>query len=147
MQVNYQYLILMKRRISFFVELKEEKLKDFCLFLKDQSPFNPDFSPESLKALEKLYFKLYEDGAFIGNTIKIEDFEVYMSLYFGEVMVRNIDFFEWVAEKHFLTKNAYYLAIKKPFLSMGIARLKNYYFTKNNKMRQSLFRKYKMYST
>ena len=132
---------------KFFIALKDDRLSEFLQFLRRHNFFTPDYTPQSLKDLEKLYYKLHEENRFGDDLIKIEDFELYMSLYFGEVMVRNTSFFQWGAEKHFLTNNAYYLAIKKKLLSMGIARLKNYYNTKNNKTRQSLFRKYKSYST
>lgn len=132
---------------KFFIAVKDDRLKEFLFFLEKHIFFAPDYTPETLKDVERLYYHLYEEGKFGDDLIKIEDFELCMSLYFGEVVVRNTNLFKWGAEKHFLTNNAYYLAIKKKLLSIGIARLKNYYNTKNNKTRQSLYRKYKSYST
>lgn len=130
----------------FFINLKDEGLIEFTCFLKKHNFFEPNYAPESLKHLEKLYFQLYEENKFGDDLILIEDFELYMSLYFGEVLVRNTETYSWGGEKHFLTNNAYYLVVRKEWLSMAIARLKNYYNKKNNKTKQSLFREFKSYS-
>ena len=130
---------------EYFIKQKDNGLDVFINFINEHKYLTPDFSPESLKELELLYFDLYEQSKFGSNLITRVDFEVFMSLYYGEVMVRNT-VFEWGAEKHFLTENAYYLSIRKPQMSIAVARRKDYYATKNNKRRQALYREYKRYS-
>ena len=131
---------------EYFIRQKQEGLDIFSHFLNEYKFFKPDYSPESLKSLELLYFDLYENQKFTSDFITIEDFELFMSLYFGEVMVRHSNSFKWGAEKHFLTNNAYYLAITKKLMSIAISRLKDYYNTRNNKTKQSLYRKFKRFS-
>jgi hypothetical protein len=130
---------------QYFIKKKEEALEIFSEFLTRNNFFAPTYSPESLKDLESLYYKLYEEGRFEEGLIGIEDFELFMSIYFGEVMVRHGNGFSWKGAKHFLTNNAYYLAIERPFLSWAIARLKDFYATKNNKTKKSLYRKFSSY--
>lgn len=130
---------------EYFIKQKDDGLKLFLDFIGTHKYFNPDYSPESLKELELLYFELYENGKFGDSLITREDFELFMSLYYGEVMVKNT-VFEWGAEKHFLTENAYYLSIKKHLMTIAVARRKDFFATKNNKRKQALYRECKRYS-
>src|SRR5690606_11773920 len=79
---------------DFVIKQKNELLDLFITFINKQGFFNPDFSPESLKELELLYFNLFDQNQFSEDLITREDFELYMSLYYGEVMVKNT-VFEW----------------------------------------------------
>ena len=132
---------------EYYMGWKNSCLDTFCSFLNANDLFAPDYSPESLKKLEGLYYEYYEEQKFNQEIITIEDFEICMSVYFGNVMVNNIESLEWVAEKHFLTDNAYYLAIKNNSMSMRIGRSKDYYNTPNNKRKQSLLREFKKFKS
>jgi len=127
---------------TFFIEQKKENLDSFLKFIKDNEFFEPNFSPESLKEVEKLYFKLRDERKYRANFITIEDYELFMSIYFGEVVVRNLEGFVWAAEKDFINPNAYSMVIKKSNYSKGISRRKNHYIQKNNKNKEALFREF-----
>ncbi len=127
---------------SFLIGQKQQNLDTFLKFIKDNEFFDADFSPESLKAVELLYFKLRDEKKFKANFITIEDYELYMSIYFGETIVKNIEAFKWGAEKDFENPNAYALVIKKPFYVKGILRRRNHHARKNNKDKEALFREY-----
>ena len=129
----------------FWIKQKEEGLKLFEEFLVKNDFFEPTYDPESLKLLELLYFDLYENMKFEPNLIERAEFELLMNLYWGETLVRNSERMEWEAQKHFLAENAYYLAVGRKQLSMAISRLTDYYGTRSNKTKRSLFRKFKSY--
>ncbi len=127
---------------SYLIEQKQQDLATFLEFLKTNEFFEADFSPESLKELEKLYFKLRDEKKYKANFITIEDYELYMSIYFGEVIVKNLEAFKWGAEKDFENPNIYSLVIQKPFYVKGILRRRNHHARKNNKDKEALFREY-----
>jgi hypothetical protein len=127
---------------SFFIEQKQQNLDTFLKFIRENMFFEPDLSPESLKAVEKLYFKLRKERKYKANFITIEDYELYMSVYFGEVIVKNLEGFKWAAERDFENPNAYSLVIKKSNYAKGISRRRNHYIQKNNKNQEALFREF-----
>lgn len=130
---------------EYYIKQKDIDLEAFCEFINSNEYFKPDYSPESLKKIELKYFELYEKGKFVDNSITRELFEKLMSLYWGEVMVRNSEY-KWEAHKHFLTNNTYYLSIMKENTSIGIPRFKDLYSKKNNKRKQLIFREYIFWS-
>lgn len=69
------------------------------------SYFQPDYTVESLKRIEKWYFDLYEKGGFREVGLTQGEFEKMMSVYFGEVVVRNNKDAKWVVEEYAFTKN------------------------------------------
>lgn len=69
-------------------------LKDDCLShidsLSNQNTiFKPDFTPDSLKKLEKWFFELFENVSFRNIGTNQSEFETCMAMYFGEVAVKN----------------------------------------------------------
>jgi hypothetical protein len=122
--------------------------KRYLALLKEaagsQTSFAPDFSPESLKSLEKWYFDLQETDAFRNIPVDREVFESCMAVYFGETAVRNSDS-EWTVSGYFLDPNRYHLGVKKKHFTMTLMRFTDYYKEPNNKRREGLFRRYRKY--
>jgi hypothetical protein len=108
--------------------------------------FNLDFKSESLKTIEKLYFLLYERDEFSKRGISREAFERGMSLYFGEVSVRNNDNAKWIVGEYPFVKDKYQLGIEVgPGRFMIMHKCKDLCFREGNKLKQSLYREYKKY--
>ncbi len=75
---------------KYFISYKAEllnKLKAICV---QSVGFFPDYSIESLKNIEKLYFQLYHDNTFGKLGLSQRQFESIMSVYWGEVVIKII---------------------------------------------------------
>jgi len=106
--------------------------------------FEPDYRPESLKALERWYFSLYEGRTFRRVGVTRQTFEMCMAMYFGETVVRNRPA-HWIVEKYFLAEDRYELGIQDGSMKMMLDRLTDHFAEPNNKRRESLFRRYEKY--
>jgi hypothetical protein len=109
--------------------------------------FATDYTPDSLKELEKLYFRLWEANSFAEHGITIEVFEECMAMYFGEVMVRNIPGAKWVVQDYAFEKGKFELGVERGLLTVMLRQMKNHHETKSNNRRQAIYRKYKQYAT
>jgi hypothetical protein len=107
-----------------------------------------DFSPESLKTIEKIYFDYYEKDRFNEKDISKNDFIELLGIYNGFVYVIN-EKAKWKVEKEvFVNDDRYYLGIElnswNCFIDCsGISHLEK---LTNNKRRQSMYREYKKYA-
>ena len=64
------------------------------------SAFFLDYTIESLKKLEKWYFDLYEKQSFGQVGLTQEEFESMMSVYWGEVVIKNNEDAKWVVMEY-----------------------------------------------
>ena len=79
----------MEEAEKYFFTYKDKLLGKFEKKCAQYNFFTPDYSVESLKKLEKIYFDLlYETGSFRKTGLSRDEFESAMSIYFGEVVVR-----------------------------------------------------------
>jgi hypothetical protein len=111
---------------------------------KNNIGFKPDYSPKSLKQLEKWYFQLYETKSFQIIGINRESFETCMAIYFGETAFRSENA-RWIVQRYFLAPDKYELGVEKGSISMMLFRFTDHYREPNNKKRESLFRRYRKY--
>lgn len=75
-------------------------LKKLDSFSAQNSYFLPDYTVESLKRIEKWYYDLYEKGKFHKVGFTRNKFERIMSVYFGEVAVKNNKDAKWLVEEY-----------------------------------------------
>ena len=69
-----------------------------------------------------------------------------MSVYFGEVVVRNSDNAKWVVEEYAFVEGKYELMVNKGLLSMSIDNKCNNWFKEPcNKKQNLFFRQYNRY--
>jgi len=108
--------------------------------------FDPDYSPESLKALESWYFELWEDDGFGGLSLDRETFERCMAMYFGEVIVRNDKRYEWIVQEFAFEKGKYEMGISRPGFAVMLRAFRDHYALPNNKRRQRIWRRYREYA-
>jgi hypothetical protein len=125
-----------------FRDIRLERIQEFAA---RSLTISADYSPESIKVLEKWYFDLFENGNFKSLGTNREEFEECMAMYFGEVMVRNIPESAWVVEEFVFTKDRYEIGVRTGNLTIMLSRFTDHFNTPNNKRRQSLWRKYKQY--
>lgn len=134
---------------KYFFSQKEYLLNKLETVCERGSDFFPDYSVDSLKRLERWYFDLYEKKGFHKLGVAKNEFESMMSVYFGEVVVKNVEDAKWIVEEYAFTKNKYYLLVNRGGLSMAIMSIRSMFYNHdqapNNKRRNLIFREYNKY--
>jgi hypothetical protein len=105
--------------------------------------FRFDFTPESLKTLERWYFDVRERGAFAKDGLSRETFERCMAMYFGEVIVKNHPAFRWVVREFPFVPGTYEIGVERGTLAVMLTRLGGVHTRPNNKKRESIWREYR----
>jgi hypothetical protein len=85
--------------------------------------FRPDFSPESLKDLERWYFELVEGGGFRSIGADEDSLERTIAMYLGAVLVRNAPPFEWFVTEFAFGRGPYEIGVRKPLYEVMLSRL------------------------
>lgn len=131
---------------KYFFARKDKLLGKFEKKCQQYSFFTPDYSVESLKKLEKTYFDLYEAGSFRETGLSRDEFERAMSVYFGEVVVRNNDGAKFEVREFPFAQGKYEFYISKGLLSVAIAgRFRDLYQQPGNVRKNHMFREYNRY--
>ncbi len=131
---------------DYFISYKDCLLNKFEEICAQKSCFEPDYTVESLKRIEKWYFELYENKEFDKVGLTREEFERVMSVYFGEVVVRNNEDAKWVVAEYPFMKKKYELLINKQLFNMSIINhCHDLCRRQNNKRRNLLLREYNKY--
>lgn len=131
---------------KYFFARKDKLLGKFEKKCEQYSFFTPDYSVESLKKLEKTYFDLYETGSFRETGLSRDEFERAMSVYFGEVVVRNNDGAKFEVREFPFAPGKYEFYISKGLLSVAIAdRFRDLYQQPGNVRKNHMFREYNRY--
>lgn len=130
----------------YFLARKDKLLEKLEKNCAKQGLFVPDYSVESLKKLEKLYFDLCGTGGFAGAGFTKKEFESAMSMYFGEVIVRNNRDAKFEARSFPFSKDKYEFYVSKGLLSMAIAdKFLDLDKRPDNVRKNSIFREYNKY--
>jgi hypothetical protein len=125
--------------------LKDEFIARILSLSNNASIFKADFTPDSLKHLEKWFFELYENNLFGNIGTSQSEFETCMAIYFGNVAVENKKA-KWVVEKYFLDNDKYTIGIRRDeHFSQTLGGYRGLPLRKNNKKRDSIFREYKRF--
>jgi hypothetical protein len=111
-----------------------------------RSDFDCSFQPESLKALERWYFRLLDLDAFRVPSMPQHQFERCIAVYFGEILVRSSPPFEWFVSEYAFTPGRYELGIRRPLLELMLSGPKPPDARERNKRMQSLWRDYRRYA-
>ena len=85
---------------DYFISYKDNLLNRLKAISTQTSVFFPDYTIESLKKLEKWYFDLYEKQSFEQVGLTQEEFESMMSVYWGEVIIKNNEDAKWVVMEY-----------------------------------------------
>ena len=130
----------------YFLARKDKLLKKFEKNCAKHSLFLPDYSVESLKKLEKIYFNLCESDGFAGAGFTKKEFESAASAYFGEVVVRNNPEAKFEARAFPFSEGKYEFYVSKGLLSMAIDdKFRDLDKRPDNVRRNSIFREYNKY--
>jgi hypothetical protein len=137
---------LPKTEVERLFQERDELLAGFERAAASQSKHIFDYSPESLKSLEAWYFEMFEGDSFgtIGATR--EQFERWMAVYLGAVLVKNVGY-RWVGVEEPFERGRFALAVKKGLTTIHTTQITYLYKLKDNKRRQSVWKRYKEYAT
>lgn len=87
-----------------------QKLKEISKLVDE---FEFDFSPDSLKIIELLYYDVEDQQSFSFFNLTKEEFERCLGVYLGEVVVRNIEKARWVVREYSLDSSKFLMGIEK----------------------------------
>lgn len=131
---------------DYYISYKDDLLNRLKAISTQASAFFPDYTIESLKKLENWYFNLYEKQSFDKAGSTQEDFESMMSVYWGEVIIKNNEDAEWVVEEYPFSQKKYEFLVSKGLCSVSVVnKFHDLYRMQSNKRRTLLFREYNRY--
>ncbi len=133
-----------KEAANYYFDFRDKHLALLSEAAPKYPSFQPDYSAESLKQLERWYFHLYETDSFHAAGIDRATIETCMAMYFGETTVCSAQA-QWIVDPYFLAPNNYELGVRKGSFTMMLSRFTDHFRKANNKKRESLFRRYKRY--
>ncbi len=132
---------------QFYFSFRDKALQDIEKLRSEHSDYNLDFSPNSLKDMEGLYFELLDKNKYskysaFGLTLK--RMEELLAVYYGQVYVKNTDT-NWTVEKDPFVPDRYYIAVKfdNNFMTIECTRKTYHYRMQDNIRRQALYREFK----
>ena len=99
-----------------------------------------DFSPDSLKTLEKWYFELHENDGFDQLGVSKAQFERCVGFYTCFVYTENDPKFSWVVKESPLVKGKFDIAVTKGLMTVAVSHHSRSLDLKNNKRMQSNYR-------
>ncbi len=133
-----------------YFSFRDKALKEIEKLAIKYPVYDLDFSPESLKRIELLYFdlleqKVYSKHIFFGLTIT--RMEQMLAVYYGQVYVQNTAFI-WVAKEFGYIEDRYYLAVQSQNkgLTLECSSFSDHFNMNDNKRKQYIYREYKKYS-
>lgn len=133
---------------KYFISYKDELLNKLKVICGQSVGFFPDYSIESLKNIEKLYFQLYHDNTFGKLGLSQRQFESIMSVYWGEVVIKNNPDAKWIIEEFAFSQGKYELLVNKGLCNISIVDMfQDLYKRQDNKRQNLLFREYNRYFT
>ena len=131
---------------DYFISYKDDLLSRLKVISAQASAFFPDYTVESLKKLEKWYFDLYERQVFDQVGVTQEEFESMMSVYWGEVVIKNNEDAKWVVMEYPFSQKKYEFLVNKGLCSVSVVnKFHDLYSRQSNKRRTLLFREYNRY--
>lgn len=99
-----------------------------------------DYTPESLKALERWFFENGQPTA----TASGYSMSHAIAFYFGEVLCRTQKFI-WVVQEYVFAKERYEIGVQRPLLAIMLTKGKQLRAAGNKRM-QSLWQEYQRYA-
>ncbi|MBS2970845.1 hypothetical protein J9317_19060 [Metabacillus sp. KIGAM252] len=99
--------------IAFYFDFRIEKLSILNEAAEYMRLRELDYSPESLIDLEKLYFMCFRTNGWKDLQLTIHEFETMMSIYFGEVVTRNIPGTDWAVQPYPFNESKYVLGLNR----------------------------------
>ena len=131
---------------DYYISYKDNLLNRLKAISTQAPAFFPDYTIESLKKLENWYFNLYGKQSFDKAGPTQEEFESMMSVYWGEVVIKNNEDAKWVVMEYPFSQKKYEFLVNKGLCSVSVVnKFHDLYNRQSNKRRTLLFREYNRY--
>ena len=125
---------------------RQAGLKTLAGLTADRPGFTMDYSPESLKSLEDVYFSLIETGGFPGLGLSQQAFESLMGIYFGAVATRTDPAVHWIVQEFAFAPGKYELGVAKANTTVMVTSLRNLNLMQpHRKKRDRLYRMFQRF--
>ena len=108
--------------------------------------FGATLTPESLKDLELWYFDLVNEERFDADSEDRRRLNSAVAAYLGAVLVRHAEY-QWIVQEFAFVRGRYEIGVRRRLTSVMLTSGWDLTAQPNNMKRQSLFRKYKTWST
>jgi hypothetical protein len=108
--------------------------------------FEPTFSPDSLKDLELFYFDLVNEERFEADSEERRRLRSAVATYLGAVLVKHAGY-HWVVQEFAFARGRYEIGVRRHLTSVMLSSGWDPASEPSNQKRQSLWRKYKKWST
>lgn len=129
---------------QFYFGIRDRYLR-MLTEISGRMTFNMDYSPESLKSLEKLYFQLHERNLFEDTGTSRETFECCMGFYYGEVVVRNCAGVRWEVRPFGFTPNKFELMVRSEKRAEGVGCRRDFFRVPKNRKQQQLWKNFEQW--
>ena len=123
-----------------YINFLDNKIKDIC----QKYNLILDYSLNSIKAIEKLYFDFYEKNEFAQINISRDEFGKMLGIYWGKCAINYNSEYTWKVKEDWFVKGKYqlYLEDKKGNL-ISYKIFCNLYEYPNNKTKTRMYREFK----
>jgi len=121
---------------------RDQRLEHLTQLAKLSGVFTPDYTPNSLKNLEKWYFNLWESDGFKLVGISREDFECCMASYFCAVAVRSCPDAKWEVRAYGFERGKYEIGVQRGSSHLMLSRFTDHCKQAGNKRQQKLYEMY-----
>ena len=125
---------------TFLFDQRDERIKRIVELGQSSKSFAADYTPESLKHLERWYFELMDNDGFQTLGTSREDFECCMASYFGEVVIRHCPDAKWEVQEFAFERGKFEIGVRRGLLTMMLNRFADHYKQPSNKRHQKIFR-------
>ncbi len=121
---------------------RDQALTELCAAATRSGAFSCDFSPESLRALERWYFDLVESNGFATVGLSRGAMEQGISFYLGQVLAQASGF-QWVVEEFAFVPGTFEIGVRRGRVTIMLTRPSDLASRPGNKRRDSLSRQYR----
>ncbi len=122
---------------------RDRRLHRIVELAASSNTFAADYTPESLKNLEKWYFELWESDGFGRLSVARDEFERCMASYFCEIAVRNCPDTNWEVREFGFERGKYEIGVGRPAGGhLMLSRFTDHHGMPRNKRRQKIYRDY-----
>ncbi|MTH54009.1 hypothetical protein GKZ89_11380 [Bacillus mangrovi] len=130
--------------IAYYYDYRQEMLAtlfDAAEYLRIREL---DYSPESLYDVENLYFSCFRTNGWKELQLTIREFEMMMSIYFGEVVTRHISQTDWTVKPYPFDEKKYVLGLKRgQHTDFSTNLFEDHYLSVKNEEEQYLYNRFK----
>lgn len=131
---------------DYFERYRQAGLQALADLIAEKPGFTMDYSPDSLKSLEDVYFNLIETSRFPDLGLSQQAFESLMGIYFAAVATRNARDAHWIVQEFAFAPGRYELGVVRANATVMVTSLRNLNLMQpHRKKRDRLYRMFQRF--